>query len=634
MILEWFNGRAAAEIGTALADQIAFQAGSRSAASDRKAAHVVPGKALRELLQRTDPEGHALRLNTFKRAIFANSFKWKLLEHGVEQRIADDTTEALVLHLSLSRASLASDRHIAAAPPARPDPSKAQYLFSQGNKCFAREDYSEALGFYQDLVKLNPRHAEALNNIGATLSKLCLYKEAEDHFRQAIEIKPDFPEAHGNLGNALRWKGQIAEAELSLRRALKLKPKCVDTRCNLALILVLLGRFREAKSHFAKVLKFAPRQADALLGLGQIAGMEGRFDEAETMIERALAVKPKTPTALAALTGIRRMTSSDGSWLATAKEVASSGIAPLEETNLRFAIGKFHDDVRDFALAFESYKRANELQKAFVEPYNREARSRFVDDLIRTYPRDTLSSVEVGTSASTKPVFVVGMMRSGTSLIEQIIASHQAVKGAGELGFWSDALQGETAIEREPLGGPARMKLAEAYLRVLAGHSIDALRIVDKAPINSDYLGVIHSIFPNARIIYMKRDPIDTCLSCYFQQFSPSLNFTMDLSDLAHYYRQHQRLIRHWRAALPPGTILDVPYENLVTDQEGWTRKILDFLGLDWDERCLHFHKTKRPVVTASCWQVRQEIYGNSVARWRNYEKFIGPLLRLKDDCG
>jgi hypothetical protein len=178
---------------------------------------------------------------------------------------------------------------------------------------------------------------------------------------------------------------------------------------------------------------------------------------------------------------------------------------------------------------------------------------------------------------------------------------------------------------------PLRKTLADAYLRVLERHSADAPRIVDKAPVNSDHLGVIHSVFPNARMIYMQRDPVDTCLSCYFQQFSIALNYTMDLSDLAHYYQEHQRLIAHWCAVLSPGTILQVPYAGLVADQEGWTRKILDFLDLEWDERCLDFHKTKRPVVTASYWQVRQKMYKDSVERWRNYEKFISPLLDLRN---
>jgi hypothetical protein len=175
--------------------------------------------------------------------------------------------------------------------------------------------------------------------------------------------------------------------------------------------------------------------------------------------------------------------------------------------------------------------------------------------------------------------------------------------------------------------------LAKEYLQVLEAKSGEALRVVDKAPVNSDYLGVIHSVFPNARFIYMQRDPIDTCLSCYFQKFVLSLNFTMDLSDLADYYRQHQRLMAHWHAVLPQGTILEVPYEELIADQAAWTRRILDFLDLEWDNRVLDFHNTQRAVVTASFWQVRQKIYKSSVRRWRNYEKFVGPLLDLKDSA-
>jgi hypothetical protein len=171
--------------------------------------------------------------------------------------------------------------------------------------------------------------------------------------------------------------------------------------------------------------------------------------------------------------------------------------------------------------------------------------------------------------------------------------------------------------------------VAEEYLRILEGLSANASRVVDKAPVNSDFLGLIYSVFPNARVIYMQRDPIDTCLSCYFQQFLTGLNFTFDLSDLAHYYREHRRIMAHWRAVLPPGFIFDVPYEELVADQETWSRKMLEFIDLEWDPRCLEFHTNKRQVVTASAWQVRQKIYTSSVARWRKYEKFIGPLKSL-----
>lgn len=632
MILEWFNAHEAAEVGNALADQFVSRTGSTSATHAKKAARSEQDTVLLEILRRADREVRSLRLNFYKRAKFANSFKWRLRENGVEGEIADELTQMLVLHLSVKQAGSAPGHSSAAAPTDRPDSGKAQDLLTLGNEHFAHGAYVEAIASYKDFVRFNPRRADAHNNLGAALCKLGRYQDADDCFRKAIGMKPDYPEAHFNLGNALRWRLRIAESEISLRRALKLKPNYVDARANLGLTLVLLGRLRDAKARFEKVLKVAPRHTDALLGMGQVASMEGRFDEAEAMFKRVLEVNPKLPSAWSALAGLRKMTCSDSAWLEGAEEIVASGITPLEEASMRFAIGKYCDDVEDFKRAFRSYKRANELLKVVAENYERGARVRLVDDLIRVYTREAISRIEGGASASMKPVFVVGMMRSGTSLAEQIIASHPSAKGAGELSFWGDTVRKhETTIRQGLLGEPIRKELAETYLRALAGHSIDALRVVDKAPTNSDHLGLIHSVFPKARIIYMRRDPIDTCLSCYFQQFSLALNFTLDLSDLAHYYQEHQRLIAHWRAVLPPGAILDVPYAELVANPEEWTRKMLDFLGLEWDERCLEFHKTKRSVVTASYWQVRQKIYKDSVRRWRRYEKFISPLLGLKD---
>jgi len=631
-VLNWFNARDAVDVGRALADQFTLRTASGSAARGKKAAHKEPAKALNQLLRLADRDTRAQGLNLYQRAKLANSFKWALLETGIDSEMADEVTRTLVLHLSMTQASSAPAHHSAAAPADPRDSSKAQQLFTQGNDYLAQGAYAEAIGCYEEAVELNPRHADAIHNLGAALCRSGHYQEAEGHFRDAIGLRPNFSEAHGNLGTVLRLRGHLADAAVSLRRALKLKPSFVDARNNLGLTLGLLGRLREARAQFNQVLKVAPRDADALFGVGLVARMEGRFDETGAMFKRALQTKATMPSTWAGLVGIRKMTPADRGWLERAEEIAASGIGPLQEADLRFAIGKYHDDVGDFKRAFESYKRANELLKEVADSYERDMRTRFVDDLIRVHTPEAIAKVQGGASASMKPVFVVGMMRSGTSLVEQIISSHPAVHGAGELAFWHDAMgEREAVIRQGLLGEAARAKLADAYLRVLARHSADAQRIIDKAPLNSDYLGVIHSVFPKARMIYMRRNPIDACLSCYFQHFSPALTFTMDLSDLAHYYREHHRLMAHWRAALPPGTILDVPYEELVSDQEGWTRKILAFLGLDWDQRCLEFHKSERPVATASYWQVRQKIYTNSVGRWRNYEKFIGPLLDLRD---
>jgi tetratricopeptide (TPR) repeat protein len=631
MILEWFDASEATKIGVELADQFAPQQVTRAAANSNQSAGGKQGDQLHEILQRADREVRGLRLNFYKKAKIANSFKWRLLENGVEKTLADEVTQRLVLHLSGNQSGSALSDNGDTAARDRPQPNDAKYLLAQGNRSIARGAYSEAIGFYQDLIRISPRHVAAFNNLGAALSKLGRYKEAEAYFYQAIKIEPDFPDAYSNMGNALLVKGQYAGAEQLLRRALKLNPRLVDARVNLGLVLSFLSRLRDARSQFEKALKYEPRNADALSGLALVAMNEGNFDQTDAMLSRALQVNPRMPKALALQASVRKMMPSDSAWLKNAEEVAASEMGPLDESELRFAIAKSYDDIQDFKRAFQNYKRANDLLKSIAQPYDREAYKGFVDSMIRTYTQEVVARVNGGASNSMKPVFVVGMPRSGTSLAEQIIASHPSAKGAGELGFWSDAVhEHEALLKGGQLGESTREKLAETYLRVLEAKSGDALRIVDKAPVNSDYLGVIHSVFPNARIIYMQRDPIDTCLSCYFQKFALSLNFTMDLSDLADYYRQHRRLMAHWRAVLRPGTLLDLPYEQLVADQEGWTRKILDFLGLEWDERVLNFHETKRAVVTASFWQVRQKIFKSSVQRWRNYEKFIGPLRDLK----
>jgi len=633
MLLKWLNAREATEVGTALADDFVLQVASGSSSTRRQETRFgAQGqelqKFLQKFLQRVDREARPLKLNLFKRAKLANSFKWRLLEKGVEQQLVDELTQALVLRLTGDQAA-----HKTAPGSTRRSRSRdAQALHTRGNELLARGAYAEALECYQQLVNLDSRDAVARNGLGTALAQLARYREAEDEFRRAIGTRPGFPEAHFNLAGVLQSTGRYNESEMPLRRALKLKPSYVDARISLGMSLVLLGRLQEARDCYDKALRAAPRNVQALVGVGQIEALEGRFADAEALYRRALEVNPAAPYAWAALVWLRKMTPADGGWLKRAEEIAVSGLTAIDESTMRFAIGKYCDDVGDFARAFRSYQRANELYKMRAEPYQTEARTRFVDDLVRVYTREALSRARAAASDSAQPVFVVGMARSGTSLVEQIIASHPAAKGAGELNFWTIAVhKHESALRQGLLAEPLRKKLALEYLRVLVGHSRDALRVVDKAPVNSDYLGLIHSVFPNARVIYLRRDPIDTCLSCYFQPFPQVMNYTMDLSDLAHYYREHQRLVAHWRSVLPPETLLDVPYAELIADQEQWTRRILDFLGLPWDERCLDFHKTVRPVTTASSWQVRQKIYKSSVERWRNYEKFIGPLRGLRD---
>lgn len=627
MIFNWFNAHQAETIASELADQFAPPPPTGSAG---QAAPAKDGSAsLQALLHRVDADARLAGLNFYKKARFANSFKWRLLENGIESRTADHVTHSLIVHLS-RRSSLLEERPETKADDGLSPAGNGMDLLRRGNRAFASGAYEDALKIYRQLAARDSANPEILNSLGATLCRVGGYVEAEQRFRQAISLAPDHVEANCNLGNLLRWMGNMEESEVWLRRALKANPTHVGARCGLGLTLTFLGRLRDAKARFEKVLKAAPRDPDALFGLALVARAEGRFSEAEALFKQVLEQRPNMVAALASLTTLREMTSADSDWLRAAKKLLGGDLSRPEEMDLLYSIGKYHDDLGESDEAFRSFEAANSLLKSYAIKYDRKGRDGFIDDMLRVYTKDAIARVGDGGSGSTKPLFVLGMPRSGTSLTEQILASHPSIFGAGELDFWNDFTRTHTAEVRGGLlDTTTRKKLGENYLHLLESRG-DGMRVIDKATINSDYIGIIYSVFPNARFIYMERDPIEVCLSCYFQQFRGALNFTMDLSDLAHYYKGHHKLFKHWQSVLPAESILVVPHEELVRDQEGWTRKMLDFLELEWDSRCLSFQDTQRIVLTASSWQVRQKMYTRPVARSQAYKKFLGPLKALR----
>jgi hypothetical protein len=356
------------------------------------------------------------------------------------------------------------------------------------------------------------------------------------------------------------------------------------------------------------------------------------FDEAEALYRRAIGIKPDFPRAWAGIAGLRKMTAAEGDWLAQAERIARKDLPAREEVHLRYALGKYFDDVEEFDQAFHHYRRANELAKSCRPGHDRRQLSGTFDLMTQFYDADWLSEAKIHANASPRPVFIVGMPRSGTSLAEQILASHPAVFGAGEIPFWnlSSAQVAAAAVRGEPAHA-AVAPVADAYLKLLADRSAEALRVTDKMPGNFAHMGLIHAAFPSARFIHMRRGPIDTCLSIYFQNFHLVHSYTNDLGDLAHYYTEYLRIMDHWRSVLPPGVILEVPYEALIDDVETWSRRMVQFIGMPWDAACLEFHRTSRNVSTFSRWQVRQKISKSSVDRWRNYAQHVGPLLPLAE---
>ncbi len=493
----------------------------------------------------------------------------------------------------------------------------------------------EAIASCRSALRIKPDFAEAHQRLGNALARLGRFEEAIASYRDALAVRADFAEAQVNLAAALRRIGRLDEAIAGYRRALLMHPDLVTAHAELATALRLQRRGIEAEASCRAALAIDPDSTAALGVMAELCADCGRFAEARQFYERVIAIEPESSEAWAGIAHLRRMTAGDHAWLAAAQRLVERDLPPRRELLLRYAIGKYFDDVRDFETAFANYRRANELDKRCGPGYDRKTLTRNIDLIVRSHDRRWIERVRHCADRSARPVFIVGMLRSGTTLAEQILGSHPAVFDAGELTFWgtraSAAIAAAAARNAAELSidAPTLAIWSRDYLELLHSLSPDAERVVNKWPTNFLLLGLLHAALPQARIIHMRRNPIDTCLSIYFQHFEAANSYATDLEDLAHYYGEYRRLMRHWRSVLAPAALLDVSYENLVADVEGETRRMLQFIAEPWNPRCLEFDRTERPVATASRWQVRQKIGAASVGRWRNYEKFIEPLKSL-----
>jgi len=488
----------------------------------------------------------------------------------------------------------------------------------------------EAAASYREALRLNPRYVEALNNLGNVLREQGEQREATARFREAVQLDPSRADSLSNLGYALLDARHLAEATATFRNALALQPDSLSARLGLAAALRVQGFADEAEASCRAALAAEPRSPAALALLGELCADRGRFEAAHELFERALALDPDFVPAYCSIAAHRGMRREDRAWLEGAEGLLARPLPLAEQIHLRYALGKFFDDVGECHKAFLSYQAANELTKRYGSRYDRARFTAAVDRIIRMCDATFLGEARAEVPGSERPVFIIGMPRSGTSLTEQILASHPQVFGAGEVSFWEQAFE---TLERETQKGAGTRALAataRAYLARIEPQAGAAQRVTDKMPANFLYAGLIHAALPGAKIIHMERHPLDTCLSIYFQNFFNVSPYATDLGNLAHYYGEYRRIMAHWRGVLPPSVLLEVPYEALIENPELWTRRMLDFIELPWDPKCLDFHRTERVVITASKWQVRQPINARSIGRWRHYEKYLAPLRHLR----
>ena len=517
---------------------------------------------------------------------------------------------------------------------AQPDHADALHLLGVIAHQTGRHDL--AVELISQAIKQNPQNATYFCNLGVALKQQGKLDAAVSAYHQAIGIKPDYAEAYSNLGAALHGQGKLDEAVATDRQAIQIKPDFAEAYSNLGAALRDQGKPDESVDTCRQAIFLKPNFAEAYYNLGLALMALGRLSESRAALEQAIRLAPRNTKYRRHLGDIVRFVAGDPH-LAAMEQLAqdSAALSPSDRIELHFALAKAYEDVGRHAEAFRQWQDGNALKRRQIA-YNEATTLRALDRAREIFTSELIRRRQGKGHPSSIPVFILGMPRSGTTLVEQVLASHPQVFGAGELKHFSRAVEGVrrtigiSPVFPELVSGMTDedfCDLGARYLALIERLAPTAIRITDKMPSNFIYAGLIHLALPNAIMIHTTRDPIDTCLSCFSKLFSEGHKYTCDLAELGRYYRHYQALMAHWRRVLPAGRILDIRYEDVVADLEGQARRIVAHCGLDWDPCCLAFHQTERPVLTASATQVRQPIYDSSIGRWRVYEEFLAPLF-------
>jgi tetratricopeptide (TPR) repeat protein len=532
--------------------------------------------------------------------------------------------------------------------------------------CVAQR-FAEAADVYRAIVKSDPEAVSSLGNLGQILNRLQAYPEATEVLEKAVHLAPDNARLHNQLAVALAECQRLDEAQAHFEKAAAIEPGQCEYHCDLAALLLKRDRIGPAIGCYRRALSLTPGSPMALCGLGEALGRLnrheeavacfrqavaqtpglaiahyncgtaltylGRMDEAEAAFRRAAEMEPDSPTYRGALIALQKTTADDDQFKALEAMAADAArLGERERMELQFTLAKAYDDVGDRPRAFAALQHGNAAKRR-LDPYDlQQDLDRFLA-IAGAFTAGLLAAHAGEGDPSGVPVFVVGMPRSGTSLVEQILASHPEVFGAGEQAILAEQIAagqmgGDFPVSVGTIDGKRWRAIGTAYAERLSLLAPRAKRITDKLPLNFQLVGLIRLALPNARIIHVRRDPVDTCFSCYFTLFASGLGFSNDLVDLGRYYRGYLALMAHWRTMLPEGAMLEVQYEKLVADIDGEARKLIDYCGLSWDARCLAFHETVRPVETASTLQVRRPLYKSSVGRATPYAPWLDPLRR------
>jgi tetratricopeptide (TPR) repeat protein len=559
----------------------------------------------------------------------------------------------------------------------------AQAYSNRGNALQRLKRFADAEPDYRRAIELQPDFADAWNNLGTCLRELKRSEEAEVVYRRALEPNPNNPDTLDNLALALKDLDRLDEAADLMRRALTVESRDEKLFVHYATVLLdqhkiddaaaaneralalnannhdavnLAGRIAfergdlgAALTHYRRALALKPDLADAYNNMGNVLKELGQLDQAQDAYLRAIRLDPTISGVYVNLADSRKFTPGDPHLAAMeAMAAKTDGLSKTDRMQLDFALGKAYGDLKDYRRSFKHLLAGSAAKRATIS-YDEASTFALFDRIEAVFTKQLITQKSGGGDPSSMPIFVLGMPRSGTTLIEQIIASHPMVHGAGELMTFNEVVVSVRGPDGNTIPYPEFLPALDAQaLRQIGARYVSEVRklvlslslpaspgmqaggserVTDKMPSNYYFAGLIHLALPNAKIIHSVRDPVDTCVSCFSKLFTAEQNHTYDLGELGRYYKRYEELMAHWHRVLPAGSIFDVRYEDVVADLETMARRIIAYCGLPWDDRCLSFHETDRPVRTASATQVRQPIYKSAVGRWRVYEQELGPLL-------
>jgi tetratricopeptide (TPR) repeat protein len=541
-------------------------------------------------------------------------------------------------------------------------PNYADAHSNLGNTLMKLGRLDEAERAYQRALSINPDYADAYSHLSTTLAELGRFDEARAHARHAIALNPRAVDAYHNLAmielkfdrklealalidaaldiapasarlliartDVLKRLDRLEEALTVSRRTLTLFPEDGDAYNTHGMLLQSLARYPEALEALEKAVQLLPRPAAAIGNKAVVLMETGRREEARAAFDEAVRLQPGLASVWYNRADLKTFNTGDPDIAAMEELLASGTVQAYDERMfVHFALGKAYLDAKDADAAFRHLGEGNQMKRATID-HDPVKTERWMDAIATMFPAERIRRF-TGTGAKSEvPVFVLGMPRSGTTLVEQVLAAHPEVHGAGELSTVMRLVQKmpyPACIER--YGAEQFAAFGRQYLAETTALASGKARIVDKMPANFLHAGLIHLALPGARIIHCRRAPLDTCLSCYAKLFTAEQDFCYDLTELGRFYRGYQRLTDHWRKVLPPHAFIEIDYADMVGDLETSARRLVDFLDLAWSDACLEFHRSDRPIKTASMNQVRQPIYNSSLGRAEAYRKHLAPLI-------